>query len=153
MKKILAHRLLFAFLLTYGFVVAEAVTLPSQSYTSPDYNYSDGSYSTGIQGYSSMSSFSKLGSENPGEIETACTSTYSPEVDPTGVRCSQCCSNMYEDCSLHPDECDWDYSTDFNNCKSACDAYSVPLDAPLWFMLALAAVGAAFSVTLRRRLA
>lgn len=133
-----------------GLIAAQgmfAVTLPTTSYKPASY-VTDDNVSSGMNGNLFSGSFLRLGS---GEIETACLEEFPPETDPTGVACSQCCSDTYA--SVCPSGSCADYDQDFEDCKTACVARSVPLDAPLWFMLALAALGAAFSVALRKRLA
>lgn len=126
---------------TLGLFVAPVmfgVTLPSTSYSGGD------SYSAELyDGGSVMSgSFMMLGvGEDPQKI------CVGPEamVPPGGYRsCSACCDYYF------PTEGDPNYDT----CMDACTKGPfLPLDAPLWYMLAIAVLGAAFSVALRKRLA
>lgn len=119
-----------------------AVTLPTTSYN----EYS--SYVTTTEEYSvggvslPSSSFLQLGAI-PYDDCTAMS---------TFQACEQCCSQKVRDCYndmsiTDKSEC----NTLSTECNNSCGR-SLPLDAPLWFMIALAAVGAAFSVTLRKGL-
>lgn len=118
-----------------------AVTLPSSSYNPYSSGnsgvgetssvYSDGSVITG--------SYLQLGD---GDYETTCQGDGNGRTLDGSKSCSECCmafgKAIYDECHTY--------------CMSGQEPLT-PLDAPLWFMLALAALGAAFSVTMRKKLA
>lgn len=149
-------RLLKFILVQFGIIYSctvFAVTLPSSSYKS--YDPSDIYVPVEGEGVRlGAGSFSALKEGAIGSIQSECTFKWTRDNDPTGTNCSSCCSDMLDDlCGEDPDNCPQSVIDDADACDRVCDTYPLPLDAPLWFMLALAAVGAAFSVTLRRRLA
>ncbi|MDY6374191.1 MAG: hypothetical protein SPK91_07275 [Bacteroidales bacterium] len=118
-----------------------AVTLPTTSY-SEYYSSSDnvgGSVSIYGSGSVIEGSFQQLGDaaeKCPGDGNGKTT------ADPPEF-CSDCCAKAFPAPQFE----------DREQCVYACmRGPAVPLDAPLWFMLALAAAGAAFSVTLRKKL-
>ncbi len=104
---------------------AWAVTLPSTSYYP---HSSTDSYSSGASGtdFSIMSgSYLSLGD---GESYDVCA-TKTPGVPSGYGTCEDCCENYFPD----------DDST-YLQCVNACEqGASLPLDAPLWFMLLLPA--------------
>lgn len=108
-----------------------AVTLPSTSY-SP---YSSSSSYSEVQIYGSgtviTGSFNELGTATD-----VCTTEGEPGVPPEEGTCEECCSKYFG--AKDP--------AGNLACVSSCEqGASLPLDAPLWFMLALAA---AFAVML-----
>lgn len=126
-----------------------AVQLPSTSFN--PYVTSGGAYDSqssdevgiGTVGYPSRA-FLMLGS-----ADFDCSSKYD-----TFSECVDCCSkavsDCYKDCGGDAD-CKEECNASNLECANDCGR-SLPLDAPLWYMLALAAVGAAFSVALRKKL-
>ncbi len=113
---------------------AWAVTLPSTSYT--PHSGGDGFSSQSVYGSGSLitGTFSALG-----DTDTGVCATETPDVPASGTSCEDCCeSQSFADDDALYLEC-------VNKCEQGA---SLPLDAPLWFMLALASVGAAFTVIL-----
>lgn len=118
-----------------------AVTLPTTSYTeytSPTGGYDDNS----ISGVGLPSSpFMQLGTISYDE----CTSMATFQL------CEQCCSNKVRDCYSDPTVTDKsECNTLSSECNNGCGR-SLPLDAPLWFMLALAALGAVVTLSVVQR--
>ena len=114
-----------------------AVTLPGTSYTP---------YTSGGEGYSATENVVGSGSLIKGSyLEQLGVTNYSECTNlTTFAACEQCCSNLVIKCyeSGKPmSECEALSS----GCNNECGR-SLPLDAPLWFMLALAAVGAVVSL-------
>lgn len=106
--------------------VVLAVTLPGTSYTP---------YTSGGEGYSATENIVGSGSlikgtylEQLGETDySECTSM------PTFAACEQCCSNLVIQCyesGKSPSECE----SLSSSCNNSCGR-SLPLDAPLWFIL------------------
>lgn len=117
-----------------------AVTLPTTSYT--QYN-SDESYSSEFigGGLSTVKGvYQELGTVDP-EAAESCKGS-SPGVPKTGATCADCCMAAYNCGSSSDPDCGRNYLSCINGCEQGA---SLPLDAPLWFMLVIAVL----SVTLR----
>lgn len=122
--------------------VVLAVTLPGTSYTP---------YTSGGEGYSATENVVGSGSlikgtylEQLGETDySECTSL------PTFAACEQCCGNLVLKCydsGKSRSECE----SLSSGCNDSC-GYSLPLDAPLWFMFALAALGTVVTLSVVQR--
>ncbi len=139
-------------ILTFGLVAVQgmfAVQLPKTSY-SDSYMLTGGDYDVSVYGSGSRitGNFFQLSDGEASEFSVC-------EGDGDGYttggdECSECCKSKFP--------VDSESDTEGLNKRAACISYCnqgppLPLDAPLWFMLALAALGAAFSVTMRKKLA
>lgn len=128
-----------------GVLVAQgvwAVTLPSTSYT--PYSGSDGfSSETTGGGFSVVKgSFLQLADDDADYSDCEGDGNGYVKSNPAQT-CADCCKGLIPGTTI----------ADFES-RAACVAYcepgpALPLDAPLWYMLALAALGSALAVTLR----
>lgn len=101
---------------------AVAVTLPSSSYT--PYGGSDASYEAGAY-YVTLPSSSFIGLG---------TSEWCSAETPGTEACENCCSEAVTSCySSGEEEAECDRLN--LECTRYCDGASLPLDAPLWFMV------------------
>lgn len=132
-------------ILALGLIMAHgifAVTLPSTSYT--PYSGSDGSASEATGGGFSIVKGSYLQLADGDADYSACEGDGNGYTkNNPGQTCADCCKSLIPGTSI----------ADFES-RAACVAYcepgpALPLDAPLWYMLALAALGSALAVTLR----
>lgn len=118
-----------------------AVTLPSSSYGGSGYTPSSSEVFSTSHGSTIKGSFFSLGD---GHTTDDCVGD-DAGIPPTGGSCSVCCEDLFDPV---------DEEANYNECVDKCTKGPfLPLDAPLWYMLALAALGAAFSVTMRKKLA
>lgn len=140
---------------------AVAVTLPSTSYSPSDMN---GEYNNDAILYNNVDSrisgsFIALRAAD----ETSCQ-TDDPGVPKSGSSCEDCCKTAsgVEGCvdtcmaqeGADIDECQnsCNESTGYKTCVNGCEqGASLPLDAPLWFMLALAALGTVVTLSVVQR--
>lgn len=113
---------------------ALAVTLPSTSYQSYDQSYDETGVPSGI-----LIKGSYL-AQGTGDY-SKCTGDGSGSTSDGTQECSECCQTQY--------------SRDvYDECHSFCWSGQpplTPLDAPLWFMLALAALGTVVTLSVVQR--
>lgn len=133
--------MMVAVLLWYS-TVAVAVQLPSSSYTPYSSGEYDSAYGDGSSTTNSSGSFLQLGTAD----DTWCRS-FDPQTQQK--MCEDCCVDEYNSCMALVAQglvTEQDCNDSSLSCGRYCDGASLPLDAPLWYMLALAAVGATFAV-------
>ena len=136
-------------IVVFGLIAAQgvfAVTLPSTSYT--PYSGSDAFSSESAGGGLTMvkGAFDELGTVDPA-ASGKCVGA-SPGVPSSGATCSDCCITYYNCGSSSDPDC----GSNFLSCINGCEqGPSLPLDAPLWFMLALAALGTVVTLSVVQR--